>query len=56
MQNPETRQDPSLQPLFHYLVGAPDDLKAIQLGHRPVQHFERMLLQRPNWILSWDRG
>ena len=56
LQNPETRQDPNLQPLFHYLEGAPEDLKAIQLSQRLAQHYERMLLQRPDWIRSWDRG
>ncbi len=56
LQNPETHQDPSLQPLFHYLEGAPEDLKAVQLSQRLAQQYERMLLQRPDWLRSWDRG
>jgi len=56
LQNPETRQDPNLEPLLHYLEGPPEDLKAIQLSQRLAQHYERMLLQRPDWIRSWDRG
>jgi exodeoxyribonuclease V gamma subunit len=56
LQNPETREDPSLQPLFHYLEGAPEDLKAVQLSQRLAHHYERMLLHRPDWIRSWDRG
>lgn len=56
LQNPETRQDPSLQPLLHYLEGAPEDLKAVQLSQRLAHHFERMLLHRPDWIRNWDRG
>ena len=56
LQAPETRQDPSLGPLWRYLEGAPEDLKAVQLSERLAQHYERMLLQRPDWIRSWDRG
>ncbi|GLH72770.1 hypothetical protein GETHLI_12720 [Geothrix limicola] len=56
LQDPETRQDSSLQPLVRYLEGAPEDLKAVQLGQRLAQQYERLLLQRPDWIRAWDRG
>ncbi len=56
LQDPQTRQDPNLQSLGRYLEGAPEDLKAVQLSGRLAQHYERMLLQRPDWIRAFDRG
>jgi len=56
LQDPETGRDPNLQPLIRYMEGAPEDLKAVQLCQRLAQHFERILLQRPDWIRNWDRG
>lgn len=56
LQDPEARRDGNLEPLTQYLEGAPADLKAVQLSQRLAQHFERILLQRPDWIRSWDRG
>jgi len=56
LQDPEIGRDPNLQPLILYMEGAPKDLKAVQLCQRLAQHYERILLQRPDWIRSWDRG
>ena len=56
LQDPETAREASLRPLTSYLEGAPEDLKAVQLSQRLAQQYERMLLQRPDWIRSWDRG
>jgi exodeoxyribonuclease V gamma subunit len=56
LQDTETRRNGNLAPLTQYLTGPPEDLKAVQLSQRLAQHFERILLQRPDWIRSWDRG
>lgn len=56
LQDPDTARDAALQPLTAYLEGEPVDLKAVQLGQRLSHHLERLLLQRPDWIRSWDRG
>ena len=56
LQDPDTARDESLAPLTAYLQGDPVDLKAVQLSQRLAQHFERLLLQRPDWIRQWDRN
>ncbi|MBI1753585.1 MAG: exodeoxyribonuclease V subunit gamma [Acidobacteria bacterium] len=56
LQDPDIAREEALQPLTAYLEGEPVDLKTIQLGQRLSHHLERLLLQRPDWIRSWDRG
>jgi len=56
LQTSELRSSPDMAVLARYLEGSPEDLKAVQLSERLAQHFERVLLNRPDWILAWDKG
>ncbi len=47
---------PEFSPLRHYLDGAPDDRKLIQLATRIANIFDQYLIFRPQLILDWDAG
>ncbi len=56
LQDPDLRNTPDMGILASYLEGSPEDLKTVQLSQRLTHHFERVLLNRPDWIRAWDRG
>ena len=56
LQDPALRSSPELAVLARYLDGAPEDLKTVQLSERLAQHFERVLLNRPDWIRAWEQN
>lgn len=56
LQDPDLGNASDLDILARYLEGSPKDLKTVQLSQRLAQHFERVLLNRPDWIRAWDRG